>query len=143
MGRHWDYAAKPIGTMNWKLTTGITLVVAGVLVGGVLVFNKARNRPAVIVTLRFAVSPAEQADFVAAQAKSARFKYLIGKRAGIKPVLAQKLSIKPVPNSSLVEAQIGVATRDEGRRYAEGFLETLQWLCGKQVRLTLAEQSIR
>ncbi len=129
--------------MNWKLTAGITLVVAGVLVAAALVFNKSRTRGGVTVTLRVAVSPGGQVDFVAAEAKSARFKYLIGKQSGVRPVLAQKLSVKPVPKSSLVEAQIDVATKDEGRRYAEGFVQTLQMLCGTQARLALAEQSIR
>lgn len=129
--------------MNWKITAVITLAAVGVLVGVVLLVGKARTRPAITVTLRVAVSPGEQADFVAALAKSSRFKYLAGKLAGVKPVVAQKLSIKLAPNSSLVEAQIDVPTRDEGRRYAEGFVETLQLLCGHQARLTLAEQSIR
>ena len=127
--------------MNWKLTAGITLVVAGIL--AVFLVSKARTRPGVIVTLRITVTPGEQADFVAAQAKSARFKYMMGKLAGVRPSLAQKLSIKPVPNSSLLEAQIAVPTRDEGRRYAEGFVEALQQLCGRQARLAAAEQSIR
>jgi len=36
-----------------------------------------------------------------------------------------------------------VLTKDEGRRYVEVFAPTLQELCGKQVQLVLAEQSIR
>jgi hypothetical protein len=129
--------------MNWKITAVITLAVVGILVGVGLLIGKARSRPDISVTLRVTVSPAEQADFVAGLAKSSRFKYLAGKLAGMKPVVAQKLSIKRVPNSSLVEAQINVPSRDEGRRYVEGFVETLQLLCGSQARLTLAEQSIR
>jgi hypothetical protein len=142
-GGHWGYAAEAVGTMNWKLTAGLTLVVVGILVAGAYLVGKARSHPTVTVTLRIAVSPNGQVDFVAAQARSARFKYLIGKQAGVKPVLAQKLSIKPVPNSSLLEAQVAVLTRDEGRRYAEGFVETLQLVCGRQAQLTLAGQSIR
>jgi len=134
---------KPAGTMNWKITAVITLAVAGILVGGVLLAGKARPRTAITVTLRVEVSPGEQRDFVAAQAKSSRFKYLAGKLAGLKPVVAQKLSIKLVPNTSQLEAQIDVPTRDEGRRYVEGFVETLQLVCGRQARLTLSEQSIR
>jgi hypothetical protein len=129
--------------MNWKLTAGITLVTGGILVAGLFLVRKTQSRPAVAVTLRIAVSPGEQAGFVEAQAKSARFKYLIGKRAGVRPALAQKLSVKLVPASALVEAQIHVPTREEGRRYAEGFVETLQVLCGRQARLALAEQTIR
>jgi hypothetical protein len=58
-------------------------------------------------------------------------------------VLAQKLWLQPVPNSALVEARVGVLTVDEGRRYAEAFLPTLQDLCGGQAQLTIATQSIR
>jgi len=129
--------------MNWKITTGITLVVAGALVGGTMVMLKKRSQPAVTVTLRIAVTPGEQVASVIGQANSARFKYLVGKQSGVKPVLAQKLSLKPVPHSSLVEARIGVLTKEEGRRYVEVFVPTLQDLCGRQARLTLAEQSIR
>ena len=129
--------------MNWKITASITLVAAGALVGGALVIGRARVRPAVTVTLRIAVAPGEQSSFVSGEANSARFKYLVGRQAGVKPVLAQKLTVKPVPKSALVEAQIGVLTKDEGRRYAEVFVGTLQALCGRQAQLVLAEQSIR
>jgi len=129
--------------MNWKIKTGITLVVAGALASGTMVILKKRAQPAVTVTLRIAVTPGEQVDFVTGRGNSAQFKYLVGKQSGVKPVLAQKLTLKPVPHSSLVEARIGVLTKDEGRRYVEAFLPTLQELCGKQVQLVLAEQSIR
>lgn len=142
-GRHWDCATKPVGAMNWKLTATVTLVVLGALVGAALVIGRTRSPPTVTVTLRVAVSPREQSAFVTGQANSARFKYLVGKQAGVKPVLAQKLSIKPVPNSSLVEAQVGVQTKDQGQRYAQVFVGTLQELCGSQAQLTLAAQSIR
>jgi hypothetical protein len=97
----------------------------------------------VTVTLRIAVTPGEQVGFVTGRANSAQFKYLVGKQSGVKPVLAQKLSLQPVPHSALVEARIGVQTEDEGRRYVEAFLPTLQDLCGRQAQLTLAAQSIR
>ena len=129
--------------MNWKIKTGITLVVAGALASGTMVILKKRAQPAVTVTLRIAVTPGEQVDFVTGRGNSAQFKYLVGKQSGVKPVLAQKLTLKPVPHSSLVEARIGVLTKDEGRRYVEAFVPTLQELCGKQVQLVLAEQSIR
>jgi hypothetical protein len=129
--------------MNWKIKAGITLVVVGALVGGALVVHKTRSRPAVTVTLRIAVTPGEQVDFVTGRGNSAQFKYLVGKQSGVKPVLAQKLSLKPVPNSSFVEARIGVLTKGEGRRYVEVFVPTLQDLCGRQAQLALAEQSIR
>ena len=129
--------------MTRKLTAGILLAVAGIVSLGVFVVHKARHRPAVTVTVRISVSPREQASFVAAEAKSAQFKYLMGKQAGVKPVLAQKLTVTAVPNSSRIEAQLEVPTKDEGRRYVEVFLETLQSLCGDQARLTLDGQSFR
>ena len=126
-----------------KIKAVIALVVAGALVIGALVILKQRSRPPVAVTLRIAVTPREQVDFVTARANSAKFKYLVGKQSGVKPVLAQKLSLQPVPHSALVEARIGVLTEDEGRRYVEAFLPTLQDLCGRQAQLTLAAQSVR
>ena len=128
---------------NWKIKTGITLAVLSALAGGTVVLLKQRSQPAVTVTLRIAVSPAEQVGFVAGRANSAHFKYLLGKQAGVKPALAQKLSLQPVPHSSLLEARIAVPTKDEGRRYVEVFVPTLQDLCGGQAQLALAEQSVR
>ena len=128
---------------NWKIKTGITLAILSALAGGTVVLLKQRSQPAVTVTLRIAVSPAEQVGFVAGRANSAQFKYLLGKQAGVKPALAQKLSLQPVPHSSLLEAQIAVPTKDEGRRYVEVFVPTLQDLCGGQAQLALAEQSVR
>ena len=129
--------------MNWKITIGITLVVAVALVAVTMVKLKKRSQAGVTVTLRIAVTPGEQLNFVTGRGNSAQFKYLVGKQSGVRPVLAQKLSLKPVPNSSLVEARIAVLTKDEGRRYVEVFVPTLQDLCGRRARLTLAEQSIR
>ena len=129
--------------MSWKIKAGMMLAVAGALVGVAVVVLKHRSEPAVTVTLRIAVTPGEQVDFVTGRGNSAQFKYLVGKQSGVRPVLAQKLTLKPVPHSSLVEARVGVLTKDEGRRYVEVFVETLQDLCGKQAQLALAEQSIR
>jgi hypothetical protein len=113
------------------------------LVGGAFFVLKHRSGPPVTVTLRIAVNPGEQVGFVTGRANSAKFKYLVGKQSGVKPVLAQKLLLQAVPNSAVVEARIGVLTEDEGRRYVEAFLPTLQDLCGGQVKLSLAAQSIR
>ena len=129
--------------MNGKIKAGIALVVVGALVGVGLIVHKTRSGPAVTVTLRIAVSPGEQVAFVTGRGNSAQFKYLVGKQSGVKPVLAQKLTFKPVPHSSLVEARVGVLTKDEGRRYVEVFVPTLQDLCGGQVQLALAEQSVQ
>ncbi len=129
--------------MNWKLTAGLILLVTGVVVAGALLF-KARRQPAgVTVALRVSVTPADQTEFVAAQAKSARFKYLIGKQAGVKPTLAQKLAVRSVPSSATVEAQLDVSSQEEARRYAEGFIESLQLVCGNRAHVALAEQQIR
>jgi len=121
----------------------IVLVAACALVGGALFILKHRSGPPVTVTLRIAVTPGEQVGFVTGRANSAQFKYLVGKQSGVKPVLAQRLSLRPVPSSAVVEARIGVLTADEGRRYVEAFVPTLQGLCGQQARLSLAAQSVR
>ena len=129
--------------MNRKLTVVIALLLAGLLVGGVLFLRRTGERPAVTVTVRIAVTPAEQSGFVAGQANSSRFKYLIGKQAGVNPVFAQKFRATPVPNSALLEGQVGVSTKDEAERYVAGFIETLQLVCGSQARVALAEKTIR
>ena len=129
--------------MNVKTKAVITLAAAAAVLIGALVILKYRSHPAVTVTLRIAVGPANQVDFVTGRANSAQFKYLVGKQSGIKPVVAQKLVSKPVPNSALVEAQLTALTEEEARRYVEAFLPTLQDLCGQQVQLALASQSIR
>ena len=129
--------------MNWKIKAVIALVLVGALAGGALVVNKHRSQPGLTLTLRIAITPSEKSDFVIAEANSAKFKYLVGKKSGVKPVLAQKLSVKRVANSSLVQAQVGVLSKDEARHYMEAFVETLQGQCAGQAQLTLAEQSIR
>lgn len=126
-----------------KTKAVIVLVVACGLVGWTLLVLKHRSRAPVTVSLRIAVTPEEQVGFVTGRANSAQFKYLVGKQSGVKPVLAQKLLIQPVPHSSLVEARISVLTQDEGRRYAEAFVPTLQELCGQQAQLRLTAQSVR
>jgi hypothetical protein len=127
--------------MKTKLV--LILLVLAALVGGTLLVFRKPSRPPVMVTLRIAVTPVEQSAFVTGEANSAKFKYLIGKQCGVKPVLAQKLSVKAVPNSPLLEARIGVLTRDEAQRYVGGFVETLQQLCGSQVQVALAQQTVR
>ena len=119
------------------------LLVIAALLGGVLLVLRKPSHPPVTVTLRIAVTPVERSAFVAGEANSARFKYLMGKQSGVKPVLAQKLLVKAVPNSPLLEARIGVLTRDEAQRYVAGFVGTLQQLCGTQAQLALAEQAVR
>lgn len=119
------------------------LVTVASVVAGFHIFRKTGPRASVTVTLRIAVSPPEQAGFVAAQASSARFKYEIGTNAGVKPILARQLTVKAVPNAALVEMQVGVQTKAQGRRYVESFLEKLQAQCGAEVQLGLTQQAVR
>ena len=129
--------------MSGKIKACIALVVVVALAGVAVFVHKSPDRSAVTVTLRVAVTPGDQVDFVAGRGNSAQFKYLVGKQSGVKPVLAQRLTFKPVPHSSLVEARVGMLTQEEGRRYVEVFVPTLQDLCGQQAQLALAEQSVR
>jgi hypothetical protein len=130
--------------MNTKLKVFVALLALVLLAGvAILMVRNSGSHPAVTVTLRISVDPPDQSGFVAEQANSARFKYLMGKQADTKPTLAQKLIIKPLLNSSILEAKVGVLTKEEGQRYATGFVELLQALCGKQARITLVEQSTR
>ncbi len=129
--------------MDWKIKMTVALVLTGALVGSIMVILKKRSHPAVTVSLRIAVTPEDQVSFVTGRGSSAQFKYLMGKQAGVQPALAQKLSLQPVPHSPLVEARIAGLTKDEGRRYANVFVQTLQDLCAGQAQLTLAGQSIR
>jgi len=127
--------------VNWKVAS-ITLTVVGLLIGGIL-FARRTSGPPVTVTVRVAVSPAEQSKLVAANASGARFKYMIGKQSGVKPVLAQKLLIKTVPNSSDLEGAVRVETKEQGERYADEFVATLQDLCGKEAQVTLVARSVK
>lgn len=129
--------------MNWKITVAIVVVATGCLLGVVLRGRTQNSGAAVSVTLRIAVTPADQTNYVIQRASSAQFKYLVGKMSGVKPVLAQRLSLKPVSNTALIEAKVGVPTKDQAQRYVEVFLPTLQGQCGSQARLSLAEQTIR
>ena len=114
-----------------------------VLTGVVLFLVLARSRTPLTVTLRVAVMPREQSQFVAALANSMKFKYLAGKQSRVKPALAQKLTVLPVPDSPQLEARIGVLTRGDGLRYEAAFVQTLQFLCGTQAQVVLASQAIR
>ncbi len=129
--------------MTGKIKAAVALLVAGALVGGILVLRKSHSGPPVKVKLRLTVSPREQMDFVIGQAKSAKLKYDVGKLAGLKPILAQRVSIKPVPNSSLLEVQVGVETKEEGQRFIEAFVNLLKARCDKTAELAVVEQSIR
>lgn len=127
--------------MSGKVAAGIALVVV-LLVGGYLLVKRAHSRPSVTATLRITVTPSEQLDFVAGQASSAPFKFMISREAGVPPALARNLEVKTVPDSSLLEVKVQVMTQDEGQRFAHGFVEALQNLCGKGVQLNLVDQSV-
>ncbi len=133
----------PIGKMRLKLTTAVVVILAACAVGVNLVGCKQSSGAKVDLTLRISVDPAEQSGFVIQQAGSAKFKYLVGKMSGVKPVFAQRLSLKPVPNTALIEAQVGVTSQEEAKRYGEVFIQTLQSQCGTRARVALKEQSIR
>jgi len=127
--------------VNWKIAS-ITLAVCALVVVGIVVAHKRAATP-ITVTLRLAVNPPERSKVVKDYASSARFKYEMGKKSGLKPVLAQKLSVKSVPNSSEIEAAVGVETREQAQRYADVFVATLQDLCGKEAQLTLVNTTTR
>ena len=129
--------------MSRTLKTIIALIAAGVLLAAVVVFSRPRSIAPVLVKVRIAVTPQEQSGYVLQHLNSARFKYLAGKQAGVAPTLAQKLSAKPVPNSSLLEAQAHLPTRDDAQKYLAGFLETLQLVCGTQAQVAVTDQFIR
>src|SRR6184192_2814375 len=117
--------------MNRKVALVLTLmIVAGVPAGYIVVKNK-HSHPPVTKVLRITVLPADKLDYVAGKADTPYFKYLMSKKSGIRPGLAQRLEIKLVPGSSVLEAKIGVMTDEEGKRYADGFVATLQEICGK------------
>ncbi len=121
---------------------GLALLLTGVI-AGIFLIARMRDGLPVTVILRIAVIPNEKLDFVLRQARSARFKYLVGKKSGVKPILAERLALMAVPNTSLLEAQVGVRTKTDGQRYADAFLEVLQAECGKQAQLSLSSQSVR
>ncbi len=124
-------------------TVVVVLALAAAAAAGFLILRRSGPHASVTVRLRLEVSPAEQVSFVVAQANSARFKYESGKKAGVTPVLAQKLQVKPVPNTSLVEMELGVETKDQGGRYADCFMEILQAQCGSEARLKLVGRVVR
>lgn len=127
---------------NWKLAAGIATAVVVCLVGIVLVANRTGHRPPATVVVRLTVAPPQQVAYVAGIANSARFKYVLGKQAGLKPALAQKLEARALPKSGMVEARLGVLTKEEGGRCLEAFPRTLQVLCGSQARVTVIERSL-
>jgi hypothetical protein len=130
--------------MQKDLKVFLAIVAVAVVAGFAFFIARKSGSPApVAVTIRISVAPPEQAAFVAGQAGSARFKYLVGKQANVKPTLAQQLAIKPIPGSPIIEAKVGASTKEDAERYASGFVELLQALCGKQVQITLIDKSIR
>ena len=128
--------------MSWKITIAIVGLV-GCALGAAFILGKGKSSAPLTVTLRIAVTPGSQADFVLARAQSAKFKYVAGKVAGLKPAFAQKLSVSKVPGTDEIGAEIGVPTKEAARLYTEGFVAALQRECGSQTKLALASQTIR
>ena len=129
--------------MNWKVKSAIVLAAIGLLVGGLVIWNRSHSRPPVQVVVQLRVQPPDQLDLVMAKANSARFKYLLGKISSTRPYLAQQLQLKRLPDSAHIEARIGLENRDEAKKYLEAFAAALQDFCGSQVRLSLEGQTIQ
>ena len=129
--------------MNWKVKSAIGLAAIVLLVGGFLIWSRNHNRPPVQVVVRLTVEPEDQVELVMAKANSARFKYVLGKLSETKPYLAQHLELRRLPKSAHIEASIGLASREEARKYLESFVAALQDFCGPQVHLSLNAQTIR
>ena len=129
--------------MNWKVKSAILLAAIGLLVGGLVIWNRSHSRPPVQVVVQLRVQPPDQLDLVMAKANSARFKYLLGKISSTRPYLAQQLQLKRLPDSAHIEARIGLENRDEAKKYLEAFAAALQDFCGSQVRLSLEGQTIQ
>jgi hypothetical protein len=127
--------------VNWK--TGLAVIAIVSAIAAAIFFARKSSHPPVTVTLRLAITPADKANFVAGYANSSRFKYMMAKKAGVKPVLAQRLTVKPFPNSTDLQALVGVESKVEGQRYIDGFVETLQSLLEGQARLALTGQSLK
>jgi hypothetical protein len=129
--------------MNWQVKSGIVLTAIGLLVGGLVVWNRSHSRPAVQVVVQLRVQPPDQLDLVMAKANSARFKYLLGKISSTRPYLAQQLHLNRLPDSAHIEARIGLENRDEAKKYLEAFAAALQDFCGPDVQVSLEGQTIR
>jgi hypothetical protein len=129
--------------MNWKVKSAILLAAIGLLVGGLVIWNRGHSRPPVQVVVQLRVQPPDQVDLVMAKANSARFKYLLGKISSTRPYLAQQLQLKRLPDSAQIEARIGLENRDEAKKYLEAFAAALQDFCGSQVRISLEGQTIQ
>jgi hypothetical protein len=119
----------------------ILLVVAGVF-GGFFFYKGKHAHPPVTATIRISISPAEKADYVADKARSPYFKYLMMKKTGIKPALSQHLQIQQTPGSPVLVGTIGVESREDGKKYTVGFVETLQEVCGKEAQVEMVESKV-
>ena len=126
--------------MNRKALIAVALALVAI-VGGYVLFKRSHSGPTATATIRVSVTPPEQLDFVVAKANSTFFKYLMFKKTGIKAA-AQNLVVKPVPGSGLLEATIGVMTSDEGKKYTDNFVATLQDACEKQAQVALVPGSV-
>jgi hypothetical protein len=129
--------------MNRKNAPFLVIVAVVAISAGYIFFKSRHSGPPVKTTIRVSVAPPEKLDFVVSKANTPLFKYLMSKKSGVKAGLSQQMEVKAVPGSALLEAKVGVMTTEEGKKYAEGFVETLQDICGKEVQLTLAEKTVK
>jgi hypothetical protein len=129
--------------MNRKFVTILILLIVVGISAGFFFFKGRHARPSVTATIRINVSPAEKVDFVADKARSRYFMYLMMKKTGIKPALSQRLQIQQTPGSPVLAATIGIESSDDGKKYAAGFVETLQNVCGKDAEIALVDSSVR
>ena len=125
-----------------------TFVFAGLLIAAAglttfLFLKKSGSQPPVTLKILIRVTPPEEADFVISQANSAKLKYDAAKKAGANTAWAKRLSIKPVPKTSLLEVQVGVKTKEEGRLLASAFMETLNGECSPKAEVTLTQLTLR
>src|SRR5690349_15271569 len=116
--------------MNRKVVSVLILFVLVGISAGFLISKRRHTHAPVTATIRISVSPAEKVDYVADKARSRYFMYLMMKKTGIKPALSQRLQIQQTTGSPVLVGTIGIESSEEGRKYAAGFVETLQETCG-------------
>src|ERR1043166_3642793 len=129
--------------MNRKVVTILVLLIVAGVCAGFFLYKGKHAHPPVIATIRVRVSPAEKVDFVADKARSPYFKYSMMKKTGIKPALSQHLQIRQTPGSPELVGTIGIESSEDGRKYASGFVETLQEVGGKEAQVEKVDSPVR
>src|SRR5271165_6597061 len=113
---------------SWTNFILVLLLIAALTYGFASHRHKRTDLP-VEVKMSVLVSPAEQMDFVMAQANSARLKDEAGQKAGIKPGVALRLSITSASNAPMFKVEGGADTRAEGEQFVAAFMDILQARC--------------